>query len=139
MSFFLLDTNAVSEPLRPAPNQTLLTRIRAHQGRLATCAIVWHELLFGSFRLPASRRCRAIEAYLFDVVQPSFVLLDYDEKAAAWHAQERARLEKQGWTPSFADGQIASIAKVSDCVLVTANTADFAHFDGLDVVTWMIA
>jgi len=136
---FLLDTNVLSEPLRPVPNQAVLAKIRTHQGRLATGTIVWHELLYGYSRLPDSRKRKAIEAYLFEVVQPSLVLFDYDEKAAAWHARERVRLEQRGLTPTFADGQIAAIAKANECVLITANTDDFAHYEGLEVINWEIS
>ncbi|MBN1317595.1 MAG: type II toxin-antitoxin system VapC family toxin [Anaerolineales bacterium] len=136
MTFFLLDTNVLSEPLRPVPNKNVLAKIREHQGRLVTGVIVWHELLFGCYRLPESRKRKAIEAYLFNVVEPTLHFLPYDEKAAVWHAKERARLEKVGLTPSFVDGQIAAITKVNECVLVTSNMSDFAHFVDLEVMNW---
>lgn len=42
-----------------------------------------------------------------------------------------------GVVPSFADGQIAAIAAVNDLTLVTANTAHFANFAGLEVANWL--
>ena len=110
---YLLDTDILSEPLRPAPAPKLLEALRRHQGRLATASIVWHELLFGSFRLPDGPKRRAIQRYLAEVVAPTLPILPYDERAAAWHAGERARLTAEGLTPPFADGQIASIACVN--------------------------
>ncbi|MEK8020697.1 MAG: PIN domain-containing protein [Candidatus Parabeggiatoa sp.] len=44
---FLLDTNILSEPIRPKPNQNVLDRLDEHQDEIATATIVWHELLFG--------------------------------------------------------------------------------------------
>lgn len=134
---YLLDTNAISEPLRPEPNPNLLRRIHEYEGQVAIAAIVWHELLYGCWRLPDSRRREVIEQYLFDVVLPSIPILPYDARAAQWHASERARLTRLGQPPSFADGQIAAIAAVHDLTLVTANTADFTHFDGLAVENWI--
>ena len=133
---YLLDTNVVSEPLRPSPAATILRRLRRHEGETAIASIVWHELQFGFARLPKSRRRAAIERYLEEVVLASFPILDYDRTAAEWHAGERARLEAAGKTPPFIDGQIAAIASVNDLVLVTADKADFRGFKGLRVQSW---
>lgn len=133
---YLLDTNVVSEPLRPSPATTVLRRLRRHEGETAIASIVWHELQFGCARLPKSRRKAAIERYLEEVVLASFPILDYGRAAAEWHAVERARLEAAGKTPPFVDGQIAAIASVNDLVLVTANKADFRRFKGLRVQNW---
>jgi len=133
---YLLDTDVLSEPLRPAPAPKLLEALRRHPGRLATASIVWHELLFGSFRLPDGPKRRAIQRYLAEVVAPTLPILPYDERAAAWHAGERARLTAEGLTPPFADGQIASIACVNHLVLVTGNAKDYARFRGISVESW---
>ena len=134
---WLLDTNAISEPLRPAPNGHLLRRIEETEGQIAIAAIVWHELVYGCRRLPKSKRRDAIEQYLFDVVRPTMPILPYDAQAAHWHAAERARRAQAGRPPSFADGQIAAIAAVNDLTLVTANLSDFADFKGLKKITWL--
>ena len=134
---YLLDTNVVSEPLRPNPPARLLRRLRRHEGEAAIPSIVWHELQCGCARLPKSRRKAAIERYLDEVVLASFPILDYGRVAAEWHAVERARLEAAGKTPPFVDGQIAAIASVNDLVLVTANKADFREFKGLRVQSWV--
>ena len=137
MSFvYLLDTNIVSEPLRPVPNQRTLDHLEQYQHEIAIASVVWHELLFGLKRLPESEKRRAIEAYLNDVVAPSLPVLPYDAQAASWHALERARLTAVGKTPSFVDGQIASIAAVNDLTLVTANVSDYSNFEGLRVENW---
>ena len=114
----------------------MLARIEEHEGELATCAIVWHELLYGATRLPASKKRRAIEAYLDEVVRTALPILPYDAESATWHARERARLGRRGRPPSAADGQIAAIARVNELVLVTANVRDFRRFEGLSVEDW---
>jgi len=90
--FYLLDTNVVSEPLRPKPNPAVMAKLQAHQEEIATATIVWHELLFGCQRLPESKKRRLIQTYLQNVVKPHIPLLSYDQIAATWHAEERTRL-----------------------------------------------
>ena len=135
---YLLDTNVVSEPLRPQPHPLVLARIQQHETRMCIASIVWHELLFGCYRLSVSARRASIEHYLLHVVAPTVPILEYDEKAAAWHAVERARLGALGRTPSFADAQIAAVASTNTLVLVTFNTADYVDFDGLSVEDWRL-
>lgn len=42
---YLLDTNVVSESVRPKPNRAVMGKLRVHQEEIATATIVWHELL----------------------------------------------------------------------------------------------
>ena len=134
---YLLDTNTVSEPLRPRPNAGVIRRLQEHEQEIAIPAPVWHELRFGCSRLAPSRRRDAVERYIEDVVLKSFPTLDYSWTAADWHARERARLVGAGRTPPFVDGQIAAIAHANGLVLVTSNAKDFRAFDGLTVESWM--
>ena len=132
----MLDTNVVSEPLRPRPNARIMRRLRDHDAEIAIPSPVWHELRFGCVRLPPSRRRDAVRRYIEDVVLQNFPILGYDQQAADWHAIERGRLSAAGRTPPFVDGQIAAIAQVNGLILVTANTKDFSAFEGLRVRSW---
>lgn len=133
---YLLDTNILSEPLKPAPNTRVLTHLKRLSGVFATAAPVWHELTFGVARLPASRRRAQIQEYLDNAILGVLPIIPYDERAAAWHGKERARLEASGKMPSFTDGQIAAIAAVNKLTLVTRNADDFRYFEGLRVENW---
>ena len=133
MNRFLLDTNILSEPLRPNPAPSVLGKLERHEDEVATASLVWHELWFGCRRLPPSRKRARLEEYLVQLEATPMPILGYDKAAAEWHAVERARLASIGRTPSFADGQIAAIAKVNDLVLVTANRADFEAFADLRI------
>lgn len=132
----MLDTNILSEPLRPEPDEEVLRRLRDRRSEVATASVVWHEMLCGCYRLPPSARRSAIQEYLDEVLWPSIPVLPYDTRAAVWHAAERARLTAAGRTPPFADGQIAAVARANDLVIVTSNVADFAHFDDTQVEDW---
>jgi tRNA(fMet)-specific endonuclease VapC len=133
---FLLDTNILSEPLRPFPDPAILENLRRAETEAALPSMVWHELLFGCQRLPTSKRRQAIERYLLEVVRVSFPILPYDEDAAAWHALERARLVTRGQTPPFLDGQIAAVAATRSLTLVTLNRKDFDAFLGITLTDW---
>ena len=134
---FLVDTNVLAEPMKPAPNPSVVAAIQAHLHEIAISAPAWHEMWFGCLRIPSpSKRRAAIETYLERGVGGVFPILAYDNGAARWHAIERARLTATGKTPSFVDGQIAAIAATQGLVLVTANGRDFHHFSGLTVVDW---
>lgn len=133
---YLLDTNIISEPLRPAPDPSIMANLAHWDGQYALSAVVWHELWFGCRRLAVSAKRTAIERYLTEVVEPSIPILPYDSVAAQWHAQARARLVAAGRTPSFVDGQIAAVAATNQLTLVTINVADFASFADLRIVNW---
>jgi len=133
---YLLDTNVLSEPARPEPHPEVMRRLGVHRHEIATAAPVWHELLFGCHRLPASARRRQLEHYLVEVLAPTLAILPYDDRAAVWHAAERARLATGGRMPAFVDGQIAAIAWVNDLILVTANVSDYVGFRDVIIGDW---
>ncbi len=133
MSRYLIDTNILSEPLKPEPNPKLIAKMQRHTDEIAIAAITWHEIRFGCDLLPPSRRRKHIEAYLKNV-QETFPILPYDTEAATWHAAERARLKNQ--PPPFQDGQIAAIAVIKQLILVTNNVSDFLNFQELEIENW---
>ena len=135
---FLLDTNALSEPLRQSPSATFLQRFRESSGQMATAAPALCEILFGYRRMSLSRRRAEIESFIETVILATMPILPYGREAAEWHAAERARLSAIGRTPPFVDGQIPAIAATQGLILLKANLADFQHFAGLTVVDWRL-
>ncbi|MBD2564314.1 MULTISPECIES: type II toxin-antitoxin system VapC family toxin [Nostoc] len=135
---FLLDTNILSEPARPIPNANVLHQLDIHKSEVAVSSVVVHELLYGCLRLPESKRREDLRNYIYESVL-NLPVLDYDLKAAQWHAQERVRLSQIGKTPAFVDGQIASITFCNNLVLVTNNVSDFEFFNGLSIENWFVS
>ena len=133
---YLLDTNVVTEPLKARPAEGIMRRLREHEGEIAIPALVWHELRFGCSRITHLRHREVLERYIEDVVLASFPVLEYDQKAADWHAGERARLTAMGLAPPFIVGQVAAIAYVNKMILVTSNPTEFRAFKGLQVRNW---
>jgi tRNA(fMet)-specific endonuclease VapC len=133
---YLLDTNILSEPVVARPNPFVLERIKANSRSLAISSVTWQEALYGMLLLPAGRRREQIEDYLFRRIRPSLPIIGFEERAAQWQAEQRARLRQSGRSASYPDSQIAAIAAVNDLVLVTRNLADFQDFDGIQAEDW---
>ncbi len=133
---FLLDTNVFAALSRPKPSRRVERAFTKHAGELVTASIVVHEMWYGVERLPRSRRRTELERFMTEVVAAVRVL-PYGERAARWHAIERARLTAAGRSPPFLDGQIAAVAAVHDATVVTGNVAHFEPFDGLRVENWL--
>lgn len=131
----LLDTSVLSEPLKQRPDAQLTVWLSSMLDSGAfTASIVVHELAYGVARLPSGRRRTRVAtstAELLDLLD----VLPYALDAARWHALERARLEKRGLTPSYADAQIAAIAATHGLPVATLNPRHFEHL-GVALATW---
>lgn len=66
------------------------------------------------------------------------IILPYDQAAAHWYVIERARLQRQGLTFAYADGEIAAIAVTQKLTLVTRNTQNFQNFQNLVLQNWFV-
>ena len=133
---YLLDTNILSEPVVARPNPLVLEKLKANGASLAISSVTWQEVLYGMFILPAGKRRGQIEEYLFRRIRPALPIIGFEERAAQWQAEQRARLRKAGKPPSYPDSQIAAIAAVNELVLTTRNVEDFAGFQGLRTENW---
>ncbi|MBC8394366.1 MAG: type II toxin-antitoxin system VapC family toxin, partial [Deltaproteobacteria bacterium] len=126
----------LSEAVKTVPDTSVLKMFEKFEDELVTAAPVWHELQFGCHRLPRSRKREVLASFLKDIVKRTMLILPYDDRAAEWHARERARLSSRGLTPSFVDGQIAAISMVNGLILVTRNIDDFKQFLRLKIENW---
>jgi tRNA(fMet)-specific endonuclease VapC len=133
---YLLDTNILSEPVKPNPSPTVVEQLRRHHHESVTAAPVWFELVHGVEQMPVSHRRDRLTRYLQELNDSDLQVLGYDKTAADWHAREQARLRAVGQIRPFVDGQIAAIAAVHGLVLVSRNLSDFQLFAGLTVENW---
>jgi len=133
---YLLDTNIISEPAKLNPNKNVIFRFEKHDGNYCIAATVWHELIFGCALLPDSKRKNYLKSYLNLLMDNGLTILPFDSQAAEWFAEERARLQQQGITHSYADGEIAAIAASHKLILVSRNTSDFLCFRNLTLQNW---
>lgn len=125
----VLDTNVVSEPLRAAPNPTVVAWLDAQVAEhLFLPAICLAELLAGVEALPAGRRRRVLEAAVSQQLVELFGgrILSFDAEAAMSFARVHAAASKAGNPIGFADCAIAAIARSKGFVLATRNARDFS-------------
>lgn len=136
---YLLDTNILSEPVKPYPNEHVLNKLSQHSGQYCTSVTVWHELHYGVERMTDSKRKKSLFAYLDTLEQGGLIVLPYEKMAGQWLAKERGRLSKRGITIPYADGEIAAIAHTNQLTLVTRNTVDFEIYRELKIQNWFAA
>lgn len=126
----IVDTNALSELMRPAPAQSVARWFeRQPVDRLAITAITVGEILYGLDRLPPGRRQADLTARFVAVVRRAFAdrVLAFDDAAAAASARIRGNRERAGRPISLNDAMIAGIARSTDATVVTRNVADFVE------------
>ncbi len=134
---WLVDTNVLSELMRPAPAAQVLQWF-AHQPQqlIRTSAITQAEILSGIALLPAGQRRDAL-AQAADLLFSQDLAgrcLPFDSAAAQQYALVRAERQRAGRPITTEDAQIAAITLANGLQLVTRNTRDFADIQGLSVI-----
>ncbi|MDE0395688.1 MAG: type II toxin-antitoxin system VapC family toxin [Gammaproteobacteria bacterium] len=136
---FLLDTNVVSELLRPSPDAGVETWVGDLQATdLYFSAIGEAELRYGVAILPTGRRQAALLSVIDAILREDFVnrILPFDSHAAREFADIAAARRAAGRTVAPSDCQIAAIARSRDMTVVTRNVRHFAHMDIEVVNPW---
>ena len=124
----LVDTNVVSEPLRPEPEPRVLRWFDNQSLRtLYISTIVVAELRFGVQKLPAGRNRDQLHEKIETHVLPKFIgrILTFDLAASEAYAKLRAKAQPGGYTSPVSDGFIAATVAVNGMVVATRDTAPF--------------
>jgi len=132
----LLDTNVVSEPLKPAGDVGVLNWLDAQTiETLYLSAISLAELRFGIAALAPGKRRDTLNASLEQRILPLFLdrILPFDAAASEAYATLRALARAQGNAIAPADGYIAAIATVHGLTVATRDTGPF-EAAGLPVI-----
>jgi predicted nucleic acid-binding protein len=125
----VLDTNVLSELMRPVPNEAVKTWMLAvEDDLLVTTAVSVSEIVYGLGRLPEGRRRRDLERRFAELTGPSceMSVLPFDDTAARLAGTLRSENEARGRPAGAADMMIAAIARLADAALATRNRKDFA-------------
>jgi toxin FitB len=128
---FLLDTNVISEVLRPAPSTRVVAWLNTHTNDCTLCSITLFELNAGVAMLPDGARRNALAGAVaairsrFGASILPFDAAAADESAALLEQARKLGLGLHQIPEKLADLQIAGIANASGNTLATRNTGDF--------------
>ena len=133
---YLLDTDILSNLLKPSPSTVLISAIAAVSPQQQfTSSITLGELVYGAYRL--SSRTAALLERLDRTLLANLSVLPFDAAAARVYGEVRADLERRGSHLAEADLRIAAIALARGLTLVTANIRHFERIPGLPVENWL--
>jgi toxin FitB len=130
----VLDTNVVSELMKAAPSETVVSWIVGNSAELVTTAITLAEVRYGIRRLPDGRR-RQLLVEAADEVFAAFAdqVLPFDAAAATQYANLVDERDRAGSPIAGFDAQIAAICRANSAALATRNVKDFLAV-GVDVI-----
>lgn len=132
---FLLDTNIVSETVRPKPEPKVLGWLeRQNPSELFLAAMTIGELMRGARKVKDEQRRQTFEKWIDEDLSQQFEgrILSFDDRAARTWGRLMGDGDRNGLTPPAADAQIAAVALDHDLILVTRNVKDFKRF-ALDI------
>ena len=137
----LLDTNVVSEMLRPTPNPAVERWVAERPGsELYFSAVGEAEMRYGVAILPAGRRKNALALAIDAILREDFEdrVLPFDSDAAREYAEIAAARRAAGYSAAPADCQIAAIARSRGMVVATRNIRDFVEM-GIELINpWTV-
>ena len=131
----ILDTNVVSELMRPAPDPAIASWVaeRATSSLFLT-AVTEAELRFGLAVMPPGKRRDGLATGLERMLETGFAnrILPFDSGAARAYAGIAAARRRLGRPIGQADCQIAAIALARGMAIATRNVRDFEDI-GIDL------
>ena len=133
----LLDTNVLSEFMRPQPLGSVVAWLDEQPANeVYTSVISRAEIELGLLLMPPGKRQEALSQAARAMFAEDFAgrCLPFDEDAARQYARIVSVRMRAGQPISVEDAQIAAIALAYRMPLATRNTADFKLIDGLEVV-----
>ncbi len=125
---FLLDTNVISEWVKPRPNLGVMDWLAsADEDRLFLSVATLAELRYGVERLPAGKKRMQLQEWLETELPGRFAarVLAIDEPVASAWGKLLARADAAGRPLGVMDGFLAATAAVHQLTLVTRNSSDF--------------
>jgi predicted nucleic acid-binding protein len=143
MESIILDTNVLSELMRPEPERVVMEWFAGRTGvSFYVTAITEAEILLGIALLPAGIRRTALAEAAETMFSADFNgrCLPFDMVCATRYAAIVAGRRRAGFSITTEDAQIASIAVCNGYALATRNVRDFLHIDGLGLLNpWEVA
>ncbi|KQP10326.1 twitching motility protein PilT [Methylobacterium sp. Leaf99] len=131
MTRYLLDTNIISNVVKPEPSAPLLDWMAEQRDdALFIASLTVAEIRRGVLEKPAGRKREALEAWFSGPEGPQALfagrILPFDDRAGLIWARLMADGKISGRPRSGLDMIVASVADANGCVVVTDNEKDFA-------------
>ncbi len=128
MPGFLLDTNVISELIKPSPKERVLRWLADLSALdLYLSSVTWGELARGPAKLPDGRRRKRLTRWIEEDLARQFDgrILPFDQQAAAVWGEIMGAGDRLGAPRAAIDAQIAAMAIRYALTLTTRNIADF--------------
>jgi toxin FitB len=129
---YLLDTNIISNVVKPQPSESLLTWMAAqHDEDLFIASLTVAEIRRGILEKPRGKKRDVLDNWFSGPEGPQVLfagrILSFDDKAGLIWAELMAKGNTAGKPRSGLDMIIAAVASANGCVMVTDNERDFVE------------
>ncbi|NJL50209.1 MAG: type II toxin-antitoxin system VapC family toxin [Bacteroidales bacterium] len=136
MTRYLLDTNIISNVVKPKPSESLMAWLAEQRDEdLFIASLTVAEIRRGILEKPRGKKRDALDAWFAGPEGPQALfagrVLPFDDKAGLIWARLMADGKSAGRPRSGLDMIVAAIAGTNDCVVVTDNERDFA---GIEII-----
>jgi predicted nucleic acid-binding protein len=136
---YLLDTNIISNVVKPQPSEALLAWMAVQRDEdLFIASLTLAEIRRGIFEKPHGKKRAALDVWFTGPEGPQALFADrilpFDDRAALVWARLMADAKTAGRPRSALDMIIGAVAMVHECMIVTDNEKDFS---GLRIVNPM--
>lgn len=136
MTRYLLDTNIISNIVKPKPSESLLVWMGSQRDEdLFIASLTVAEIRRGILEKPRGKKRDALDAWFAGAEGPQALfagrILFFDDKAGLVWARLMAEGRAAGRPRSGLDMIVAAIAGTNDCVVVTDNERDFV---GIEII-----
>ena len=127
---YLLDTNILSDIIKPAPSPALLAWMDSQvDADLFIASMTVAEIRRGILEKPRGKKRGELETWFSGPDGPQLLfagrILPFEEKASLIWARLMAEGTAKGRPRSAVDMIIAAVAEANDCTVATANEKDF--------------
>lgn len=139
MTRYLLDTNIISNIVKPQPSESLMEWMAAQQDEdLFIASLTIAEIRRGILEKPRGKKRDELDAWFSGPEGPQELfagrILSFDDKAALIWARLMAEGKAVGRPRSALDMIIAAVAGANDCVVVTDNGKDFVDIQFINPI-----